>query len=229
MKKYTLIAGLLLAFAGLSNAQLAYQRGTFQANVTEGNTFSNYSTQISSPTQEVGWGHFVGCRDPLSLEYGISNRISIGLSSGSDYYMLDPRQFYGLENSNNQIKALASEFTIDGAYHFYVTRHLDISAALSLGSTTISFSGTNGYQSNPDTYKNSFLANDGSFNYTAKGGIIRTGIHARYFLGHIGFVAMFTMFSESATQQAPKGTPGLYSTSITGFAKEFGLCWRFKK
>lgn len=228
MKKITLIAGLVLAFASFSNAQLAYQRGTIQADVTEGNTFSNYTTGINTTAHEVGWGHFVGCRDPLSIEYGISNRFGIGLTSSSDYYMIDPSRFYGFSVANNQVKALASEFTIDGSYHFYVTRHWDIAGVLSFGSSTVSFSGNNGYQPNTDTYKaNSILASDGTYNYNAKGFIVRTGLHARYFIGHLGFVAMFTAFNEGA--QVQKEIAGQYTTGITGFAKEFGFCWRFKK
>ncbi len=227
MKKITLIVCLVLAFASFSNAQLAYQRGTIQADVTEGNTFSNYTTGINTTAHEVGWGHFVGCRDPLSIEYGISSRFGIGLSSGSDYYMIAPSQFYGFSVPYDQVKALASEFTIDGSYHFYVTRHWDIAAVLSLGFTTVTFNGYYGYQPNSDTYKaTGILASDGTYNYTAKGNIIRTGAHVRYFIGHLGFVAMFTAFSEAA--QVPK-TTGQYATNITGFAKEFGLCWRFKK
>ncbi|HWY98275.1 MAG TPA: hypothetical protein VNY36_04225 [Bacteroidia bacterium] len=216
MKKITLIAGLICAFSGFGNAQdLAFHKGSFQINVTEGTTYGNYGTQYVGG-EAVGFGHIVGCRDPFQLEYGISNKWGIGISSGADYYYLNPTQFYGFNVSNNQIKAFTTEFTIDGSYHFLVTRKLDIAAVLSYGSSGVSFKGTD--------------AGDNAYSYTSTGGMLRLGIHGRFYFGHFGIVAMGSVFSESSSPVVAKGEVGNhYSTSISGFAKEFGICYRFKK
>lgn len=217
MKKFTIIASLVCAFATFGNAQdLAFHKGSFQINVTEGTTYGNYGTQNYGTGEGVGFKYIVGCRDPFQLEYGVSNKIGIGISSGADYYYLNPTQFYGFNVSNNQIKAYTSEFTIDGSYHFFVTRKLDIAAVLSYGSSGVTFKGTD--------------AGDNNYSYTSKGGMLRLGIHGRFYFGHFGIVAMGSAFTESSNPVVAKGEAGNhYSTSISGFAKEFGICYRFKK
>lgn len=216
MKKLTFLVGLIFASVGITNAQSpAFHKGSFIISVTEGTTYGNYGTQNYSTSEGVGFEHIIGCRDPFEIEYGLSNHWGIGLSSGSDYYYLNPGAFYGFNVSNNQIKSLASEFTIDGSYHFFVTHKIDIAGVLSFGSSKVAFKGNDG---------------DNTYNYSASGGILRLGLHGRYYIGHFGFVAMVSAFSESANPQVPKGSVGnYYSTTVSGFAKEFGLCYRFKK
>ncbi|MGP8215264.1 MAG: hypothetical protein ACLQQ4_06855 [Bacteroidia bacterium] len=220
MKKFTITASLICTITGLtfqSNAQpLAFHQGSFQINVTEGNTFSTYSTQNYVTGAGEGQGHFAGCRDPFQLEYGLTNHLGIGLSSGTDYYYLNPDQFYGFSVSNNQIKATTTEFTLDCSYHFFETPKTDIAGVFSLGSSTASFKGNDG---------------DYNYNYNSSGGILRIGLHGRFFiLGHFGIVAMVSAFTETDNPQVPKDETGTYySTTVRGIAKEFGICYRFKK
>ncbi|HTA81537.1 MAG TPA: hypothetical protein VK783_01260 [Bacteroidia bacterium] len=217
MKKYTIALSMALMFAGLGISQsLAFRQGSFQINVTEGNTFAHYDT-YNYETQKGESQYIIGCRDPLQLEYGITKHWGIGITSGADIYNLDPTNPYGLNVSNNQIKASTSEFTIDGSYHFFTTRITDISAVFSYGGSTVSFNGSNG--------------SDGSYSYKSSGDIVRFGLHGRFFvLGHFGIVAMFTAFSQTDIPQVPKDFVGTkYSTSISGFAKEFGICYRIRK
>ncbi|HXP51747.1 MAG TPA: hypothetical protein VN922_17455 [Bacteroidia bacterium] len=236
MKKYTLIATLALSIAGLSNSAKAqstsFSKGSFLISVTEGSSWANYSTQTYGAATGEGSGHIIGCRDPLTLEYGISNHFGIGITSGTDFYYINPNQYYGFETSNGQIKAFTKEFTVDLNYHFFVTRHFDLSGVVSYGGSTVSFSGNNGFYTNTDTYRsNDIMANGSSnYNYNTKGGIFRAGFHGRAYIGRFGFVAMITAFTETGTPQMPKNAPGIhYATTVSGLAKEFGFCFRIGK
>jgi len=220
MKKYTIVASLICTFIGLGVSgyaqSLAFRKGSFQISVTEGNTFANYETQNDGNHYgEVQ--HIIGCRDPLQLEYGLTNHWGIGITSGADIYTIDPNKFYGLNVSNNQVKSITSEFAVDASYHFFVTRITDISAVLSYGGSTVTFKGNDG--------------GDNPYSYNSSGNIVRCGLHGRFFvLGHFGIVAMFTAFSQTELPQVPKDYAGVrYSTTISGFAKEFGVCYRLKK
>jgi hypothetical protein len=211
MKKLTIIAGTAFAIAILSASvkaqSMAFRQGSFEINVTEGNTYSNYTSNGLSTS--VGEGHTIGCRDPFQIEYGLTNRWGIGISSGADLYT-----FNGV--SGGQVHTVTSEFTIDGSYHFFVTKKIDVAAVASYGGSSIDFKGGTG---------------DNSYSYATKGDIGRIGLHGRFFvLGHFGLVAMVTAFSETGVQQVASGYTGpRYSSSFWGIAKEFGICYRIKK
>lgn len=208
MKKLTLISAatcLVACFSFSANSQsLAFRKGSFQINVTEGSTFTNYSTTNLETSVGEG-GHTIGCRDPLQLEYGLTNRWGIGISMGTDLYTLNGYEF-------TQVHGTTTEFTLDASYHFFVTPKVDLAGVASWGSSTLNFKGGTG---------------DNSFSYATKGDIGRIGIHGRFFiLGHFGITAMVTAFSETGVQQA---TGNAYSVSMWGLAKELGFCYRINK
>jgi hypothetical protein len=221
MKKSTLILSAFICSAGLlacriSNAQ-AFQKGSFVMSVTEGSTNAIYTSNGPGPG-EGGQIHIIGTRDPFELEYGLSRHIGIGLTSGTDFYFINPDQFYNFNTPSEQVKAITSELTLNGYYHFLVTRKIDLSAVLSLGASGVTIKGNE---------------SDISYNYNSSGNIIRVGLHGRFYIcHHLGFVAMLSTFAQGATTAATHQASNFgnnYSTAISGTAMEFGLCWRFKR
>ena len=221
--------------------QLAFQRGSLMVSISEGSTIANYKTSYNgaavtgSTTGRYKDGgieddshpapvHHGGCmdgeRDPLIIEYGITNKISLGFTTGNDIFTVDPSKFYGLELSDNkQVESKTSEVTFDGSYHFFVNKRLDLSAFGGLGFFSVSFSGKDA----PDAKE---------YSYTANGSMARGGIRVRYYfwrrLGAFGQISSYT------GKCSPKDTEGNtlngnYTTQISGSAIEAGLCYRFIK
>jgi hypothetical protein len=221
-KKYTLLSGfslLLFVFAlpSLSLAQ-AFKRGSFVLSVTEGSTQSTYATGDISPNPSAeSPGNQLsetGQRDPLIIEYGISNRWGIGSSWGNDIYSVNPNTFYGFSNSGTNVKAKTSEYTIDGSFHFLVTRRADFALVASAGTFSVAMKGGN---------------SDYSYSYNSNGALVRMGVRTRYyFWRRLGVTSMGTLFSGSAS---PKGVNDVTvgkttATHIKGSSVEFGLCYR---
>jgi len=216
---FSLIASLVLLFTAINPAySQAYHKGVFIINLSEGSTGGTYSTYSNGEhTNPIGYGHEGGTRDPIALEYGISKHFGIGLSSGTDFYYVNAQKYYGFGLPTDQVKATTSEFTIDGSYHFIVTPHMDFAAVLSLGGSSVFFSGGSG---------------DQSYKYTSKGGIERLGLHGRFYIGnHFGFLVMASMFSmTNSTNGINNNTVGNgITTKICGSALEFGFCYRIRK
>jgi hypothetical protein len=157
-----------------------------------------------------------GIRDPLFIEFGLSNRWGIGLSTGNDIFKVDPSKYYGFQLTDNQtVTAKTSEFTFDVNYHLYSGRKTDLSIYSSLGSFGVAFSGKDG---------------DYNYKYNAKGGIIRFGTKLRYyFYKRLGVMGMASYYSGTASPLEVKGNSvaNNVSTTIQGYALEFGLCFRF--
>jgi hypothetical protein len=110
---------------------------------------------------------------------------------------------------------LSSEFTVDGHYHFFVTKRTDLSAFLSMGIATVIFSGSEG---------------DRSYRYEAGGGIVRGGVQARYYVfRRFGIHGMFSGYNAacSAKDITTNTVGGNSTTLIRGRALEFGICYRF--
>lgn len=211
------------------------REGSWVISATEGWTNSMYYTSYSasdvtgetgisrrpefSGTSTSGGGsiHMEGCRDPFVIEYGISNRWGIGLTSGADIFKVDPNAFYGFTTSNNQVKVATSEFTINGSYHLFVTNHVDLSLMASLGSAGVSIKGTD---------------RDQPYQYRSGGGMARlSGVCRYYFRKRFGIIGMASAYtSNSSTKGVKDNTVGNgVSTAINGFALEFGLCYRIWK
>lgn len=217
MKKiYGFFVILFCLFLSAQVTAQAYRKGSLLISVSEGSTWANYSTSdISGPKPTlIKTKCMDGVRDPLIIEYGISNRWSIGLSSGTDIFKVTSSDFYKFSTSDEKVKVSTGEFTIDGTYHVFVNKRLDLSVFTSVGFLSINFKGND---------------NDVSYKYTANGNIIRLGGKARYyFFKRLGAFGMVSSYAASCSPKDVKGNTvaNNYSTSINGFAIEAGLCFR---
>lgn len=229
MKKSFQIALGLIAFFFVShistlNAQ-AFKKGCLLLSVSDGSTSANYTTHnlSANPSNaEKGRAYAYcssdmdGIRDPLFFEFGLSKHWGVGLSTGNDLFTLNPTNFYGFQRTDKKaITAKTSEFTFDLNYHFYTSQKVDLSVYSSLGSFGVAFNEKEG---------------DQTYNYNAKGGIVRGGIKARYyFWKRLGVMGMLSTYTGTAATDGIKGnTVGTNtSTTIKGSAVEFGLCFRF--
>jgi hypothetical protein len=227
-KNYLIAAGfvsfcLLLSFSSSLKAQMAFNKGSLLVSISEGSTMSNYSTtDISNPEHPVLKHRCEsdGTRDPITIEYGISQHWSLGFTSGKDIFTIDPSAYYGFKRADNSmIKVSTSDFTFNGAYHFFVNRRLDLSAFGSLGMFGVSFKGKES-------------SDAASYIYSSKGNMVRGGLQVRYyFLRHFGAFGMISSYWGNSSPKDVKGnTVGTnYSTKIGGSAIEAGLCYRFIK
>lgn len=232
MKKYQTsicnFAALLLFFSILStsNAQISskipsksFRKGCLLVSISEGVTTAKYTTSTynDGQTTKVNSQVITGERDPLIVEFGLTDRIGIGFCSGADIFRVNPSRFYGfnLQNSSDKIKATTSEFTFDLNYHVFTAPRTDASVFTSFGFFGIAFSGKNG---------------DYNYKYNANGGMVRVGTKIRYyFYKRLGAFGMFSCYTGSA---CPKGEKGNnvgknINTTVSGAALEIGLCYRF--
>lgn len=195
----------------------SFRKGSILIGLTEGSTTSTFSTGGDlNPAYPVHHEPIDGVRDPLSFEYGISNHWGIGINAGGDIFIINPNTFYGTRGLPTQVKAITSEFTLDASYHFFVNQRNDLSITGSLGTSSVSIKGG---------------SDDGKYQYGANGGILRIGIHARhYFCRRIGVLGMLTSYSSTYSPKAAEGNTfgNNYSTSVKGYAVEFGLCLRVR-
>lgn len=197
----------------------SFYKGALLVSISEGSTTANYSTSNS----EACRSHtrytckMDGVRDPLFIEYGITNRWGIGVSSGNDLFSVNSQDYYGFKTADNKaLNVKTSEFTFDLNYHIYSGRHIDWSVYSSVGSFGVSY--------------NAIVGENTNYQYNAKGGIFRMGSRVRYYFGRrFGVLAMLSSYSAYATPKtaSPVSEIKSYSTSIKGTAIEFGLCYRF--
>ena len=198
----------------------SYKEGTLLISISEGSAHTHYTTgsvAANGANDVINKGNVDGDRDPLTLEYGISSHWGLGINLGTDILRLDPAKYYGFSVPSGKVNALMSEYTIDGHYHFFVTKHTDISAVASVGLSSVTFKGNEG---------------DRSFSYSVPGGLIRVGAQARYyFLKRLGAMAMLTTYKSGYGQGSVNSDASgqQYRTRITGRALEFGLCYRLIK
>ncbi len=214
----TTLSGITVSAYSQQQAAPSFHKGSFRINLTEGSAHSTYTTNDISSHEVINSMRFIGDRDPLQLEYGLTGRWGIGLTTGNDIFNnINPTGFYGFQTSTGQVKAKTSELTVDGSYHFFITPVSDFSVVGSVGPASVLIQGGTG---------------DMVYQYNAGGGIIRLGLHARCFiLRYIGVVAMVSVYSENMSPEGVKGnTAGTnYSTSISGVDIEGGLCFRFSR
>ncbi len=226
MKKLSILAvGTILAACSFSNnllaqqqQQKAFRKGSLLMSISEGGTFSRYTTRNTNAESDVLHNERIdGERDPLTVEYGLTDHWGIGMNLGTDNLYVDPAKFYGYDMGGNKVKAMMNEVTIDGNYHYYVRRKLDLSAFGSVGLASVTFNGKHG---------------DMNYKYDAGGMMLRAGTRAKYYLRkRFGVMAMLSAFQADCSTKNVKGnTAGQgYDTKITGAALEFGLCFRFLK
>ena len=222
MSKYRLllaygsVIALLFIFHGRARAQSSFHKGALLISLSEGRTHTHYATHNTAIANDGGnHTNTDGDRDPLTIEYGLSKNWGIGLNMGTDIIKVNPVDFYNFSTNKSYVNAFMSEFTIDGTYHFFNTRHTDVSAFLSLGAASVTLKGNDG---------------DFAYQYNAGGGIIRFGSKAKYyFKRRFGVMAMISTCSANCSPKGIKGnTVGNdYSTSINGWALESGPCFRF--
>lgn len=219
MKYSTLLtaAFLIFTFAFIVPAHSqAFRKGSLLIGLTEGSTSSTYSAGSDNSVHPIYCEPIHGVRDPLSLEYGITNHWGIGINAGGDIFNVDPNSFYGTRGLPTNVKAITSEFTLDASYHFFVTQRNDLSLTASIGSSSVSIKGGE---------------NDNKYQYLANGSLLRFGIHARhYFCKRVGVIAMLTTYSSACSPKFIAGNTfgNNYSTAIKGYAFECGLCFRLR-
>ncbi len=212
-KLYMVIAIALLTYS--ASAQ-SFKKGSFLISLSEGTTYSTFSTTTNNTgnSDVLHTGNITGNRDPITIEYGLTNHWGLGINMGGDIYHADPSKYYGFQTATNDIKVITSELTLDANYHFFVTRHFDLAAFASLGFSSVSFNGNDG---------------DHSYQYKSGGLLVRTGTKARYYITkRFGVMGMVSTF---ATQNGTDGVKGNtvgngYTTSLKGSAIEFGLVYR---
>ena len=241
-KKYfsAILLPLCLLAATSLQAQKAFQRGSLMVSISEGSTIGSYKTSgsvITSSATTTGMtyrssGPMVeddshpttshhhctpGTRDPLIVEYGITNKVSLGITCGNDLFSVKP-EFYGLHLSDDKpVNVKTSELTFDGAYHFYVNKRLDLSAFGAAGFFSVGFNAKD--QSDSKLYS-----------YTAKGQIVRGGLRVRYyFFRHLGVFGQLSSYAGKCSPNGIKTNTAAqdYKTQISGSTIEAGLCYRF--
>lgn len=202
-----------LALLGMSaSAQMAFRRGSLMVSISEGSTLSNYTTR-NITTGETHTRCTPGDRDPFIIEYGITNRWGLGISSGNDVYKINPAA-YGFRTSGDVVTSKTNEFTFDGNYHVFVNKHLDLSVYGSIGFFSVNVKGKD---------------NDNAYSYTSNGNIFRVGTRARYyFWKRLGATGMISSYAASSSPKDVRGNTvgNSYSTSMNGFTIEMGLCYR---
>lgn len=185
-------------------------------SLSEGSTYSTYTTTNTTAAAGDGvkQGDNNGCRDPLAIEYGLSDKWGVGLNLGTDIYNVNPSSFYNFQTTTNNVKAFMSEFTLEANYHFFTADKIDLSGFVSLGLASVSINEKDG---------------DAVNKYNAGGGIARIGAKGRYYLTRrLGVLAILSAFSANCSTKGDTGNTvaNNYSTSIKGHALEFGLCYR---
>lgn len=217
MKKiYTLVLLATIHFS--ANAQ-AYRKGSLSISISEGHTLANYQTNDISTGKDVLVNEdvIIGVRDPLVIEYGISNRWSVALSSGNDIFTVNPSKYYGFSTSDNQVKISTSELNAECSYHVFVNKRLDLSVFVSHGIFSIKMKGND---------------HDNFYNHTSNGTIIRYGTRVHYYfwkrLGAVGMISSY-MANSSPKDVKDNNAAKNYSTNINGIAIEGGLVFRILK
>ncbi len=220
MTKLSMLA-VCICFTSLINGQVfaqAFKKGSLLISLSEGATFAKYTTANTNTNDGEIINHNTnGDRDPLTVEYGLSNHWGIGLNMGGDILHVDPNKFYGIKSDGKKVDVFMSEFTVDANYHYFVTKRTDISAFASAGLSDVSFEGKEG---------------DAPYMYKASGAILRMGTKIKYYVyKRIGVMAMVSTYTANcSTKDVKENTIAAgYDTRIKGFAVEFGICTRLLK
>lgn len=216
LNRYLFLALSCMLFSFSAAFAQAFRKGSLLVSISGGDTYANFSTcnrgngEVKGDNQNMD-----GIRDPLIIEYGITDQIGIGFSSGVDYYKVDPVAFYGFQSAHEKVRIATKEITGDVNYHFFTSNVIDLSCYGSLGLFNTSFEDkTMGNNKNKST-----------------GGIARAGTRARvYVYKGLAVMFMFSTFTSSATAKySTETTAGkAYNTNIKGYATEFGLSYHIK-
>jgi hypothetical protein len=229
--RFQIIFSVLLIFgSNCINAQ-SFKKGKFLISISEGTTRANFSTRMlgKDGKEKTYSENMDGIRDPLIIEYGITDKIGLGLSCGNDIFKVDPSVFYGFSlPSQKKVEAYTSEFNFEFNYHMLSNKRFDISSFATMGTFSVAIKGKESFK--PSAEESGL--NEFSYDYKAKGSIIRTGVRAKYyFYKRLGVLAMASVYSGSCSPEDVKtNTVGNgYSTQISGYALEFGFCCHLGK
>ncbi len=229
MRKLFLFSTIVFSLAIFNNVGLfaqSFNKGSLLISISEGSSHGSLNTHDATIANDGGnHGNVGGDRDPISIEYGLSKHWGIGINSGADIYKINPFNFYASTTADIKMqtlntirepimKVITTELTADAYYHYFVTKHTDLSLFTSIGPASISVKGT--YLDQP-------------YQYTASGAIVRAGAKAKYYITkRFGFMAMLSTFRAGYLSKNVKDNSmgKNTSTSLYGNALEFGLCYR---
>jgi len=198
--------------AASANAQ-AFYKGALLISASEGATGGFYHTRVDGADAPSHQQYIQGDRDPLTLEYGLSDEVGMGLNMGTDIFRVNPA-FYGIKGMNRDITAYMSELTLDVHYHFLVRARTDVACFFSFGFSSLYFQESMG---------------DYTYKYNSGGGMLRAGIKAKYyFTKRVGIMGMASIFSMKASDKdVADNTTGTHvTTSVQGWAIEVGPCFK---
>jgi hypothetical protein len=216
MKKIFTTSFLLLLLCAQSHAQ-SFRKGSLVVSISEGATNGRFTNKDMATNQEVRDGNVGGDRDPLTIEYGVTDKWGIGINSGADIHHMSSA-FYNLPIAAKKMDVLTSELTFDINYHFFVSDRTDLSAFGSAGMSSVFFKNIGD--------------GDRKYEYNASGTIVRVGAKAKYYVfKRFGFLGMVSAYKSNCTPNVRKTSAeaSSISTNIVGTALEFGLCYRFLK
>lgn len=218
MKKILLLT--LILITAIINAQ-TFKKGAFTISISEGVVMANYTTKnlssiandinIENPSQTTTY--LEGIRDPLIFEYGITNRIGLGIAFGGDLWKMDG-SYYGINDADQGLNITTYEITFDINYHTLISRRVDWAIHTSVGVLSVGFNEK---------------FNDKEYNYFADGHILRYGTSLRYYIWKR--FAVMGMISHYQSKSSPKNNEKNnlkddYSTNINGWAFEGGFSFR---
>ena len=212
-----------LCLGTISATAQAFHKGTYLISLSEGSTKSAIKTRNVNDGR--GSTTIAGDRDPLTFEYGVTDKLGIGFNIGGDVFQVNPNSLYGFSTTTGKdITLISSEITIDFNYHFLSTKKADFSVFSSYGIASVSFEGDD-----------AISPTDGSaqYKYAATGLIFRTGVKAKYyFYKRLGFMCMVSAYKTSPMKQNEEtaNSPIFFNTNtrMRGVAIEFGPCFRIR-
>lgn len=216
LHRYLFLALCFTVFGFSSAFAQSFRKGSLLVSISGGDTYANFSTSHRGNNEiKAEKQNMAGIRDPLIVEYGVTDQIGIGFSSGVDYYKVDPLKFYGYNSLHKKIEVATGEVTGDLNYHFFTTNVFDLCLYGSAGLFSTSFDdNTLGENKN-----------------NSVGGILRAGTRARiYVYKGVAIMFMWSTFTSSATPKFDDETTAgkAYNTNIKGYATEFGLSYHIK-
>lgn len=198
----------------------SFRKGSLLVGISEGSTMARYTTYDGFNHQLISDQIIKGDRDPLQIEYGISNKWGIALSFGNDIFKINPEHAYKISTST-LMKSKTSESTIEINYHCFISKKWDLALFYGIGCYRVELFD-----------KDSRCLNNAQISYK-KGGISRCGMKARYyFFKRLSVLGMLSFFSASAQSDSPMPNDILYNkiqTSVKGVTLEFGLSYRLLK
>lgn len=219
MKAKVLLFNLIVV-AFVVQAQ-TFKKGTLLIGISEGSTWARYTTSDFYTKQVINDEIVKGDRDPLQIEYGISHKWGIAVSFGNDIFKIKPKESYHY-NYSDVMKSKTRESVVEINYHFYTQHKWDLAVFGGLGSFKVEL-----FDNNSKCLKDAKISYD-------KGGIVRYGLKARYYVFNrfsvLGMLSMFGAASHSGQLKSNTDVPvQRIETRVSGITLEFGLSYKIIK